>query len=400
MTSRWPNLALISFVLLGVMLCLYIVATRELSASESLLLSLVLSILSLLGSWVASRYYSEISFNNNLRVFALKAAEKVNNLSNELDRLSVYLQHELEAADYETVKEELLAKDLRIEGAIHIINTLKSVNDRSLSDWQGVIGEELDAQREEREEREEDLRELVDRVEALSIQLGNTAHERNSITAALKSEVESIKSDLRLVTTQIGGIPIRRTTKPPRENLDAKCPHCSNNLKYRQRPKANSFKVIKCEACGVKLLSTYKDDGFILSEVTTIKEEVTCPHCGEHTSAELGSVPGNATTIECNSCSSQIRLTRSPRRLVVKLVDNNSRSPSSIVVDEEILELVRAAMPTQPWPTGARRKAAEELGLPVNVVGKAIDQLMIRGVFKAQVDGQLFVPEREGEISK
>ena len=393
MTIRWPNLALFGVVLLGILLCLYIIATRELNASESLLLSLVLTILSLIGSWVASRYYSEISFNNNLRIFALKAAEKVNNLSNELDRLSVYLQHELESTDYETLKEELLARDMRIEGAIHIINTLKSVNDRSLSDWQGVIGEELNAQREEREEREEDLRELVDRVETLSIQLGNTADERNSLTAALKSEVESIKTDLRVVTSQIGGVPIRRPTKPPRQELEFKCPHCSRELKYRQRPKANSFKVLKCQGCNTRLLSQYKDDKFVLIEANPTIEEVGCPLCGELSSTELGSIPGNATTVECSNCSSTIRLTRSPKGVVVKIADTQTQSEvASKEIDEELLERVRVAMPPQPWPTGARRKAAEQLGMPVSLVGKAINELMIRGIFKAQVEGKLFVP--------
>lgn len=85
----------------------------------------------------------------NLRTYALKAAEKVNNLSNELNLLSVYLQQELDSADYDSTDEELLAKEERLESAIHIINTLKSVNDTALSDWEGVIGDELDQQRVE-----------------------------------------------------------------------------------------------------------------------------------------------------------------------------------------------------------------------------------------------------------
>ena len=80
--------------------------------------------------------------------FALKAAEKVDNLSQELDRLTAYLQQELTdaagGAPQAATPEALRLKDARIESAIHIIGTLKSVNDRSLSDWQGVIGDELD----------------------------------------------------------------------------------------------------------------------------------------------------------------------------------------------------------------------------------------------------------------
>ncbi len=70
------------------------------------------------------------------RFFALKAAEKVTNLSNELDRLSVFLQQEAKGTEYGSPAEALQARDPRIEAAVHMIGTLKSVNDRSLSDWQ------------------------------------------------------------------------------------------------------------------------------------------------------------------------------------------------------------------------------------------------------------------------
>jgi hypothetical protein len=44
------------------------------------------------------------------------------------------------------VDEALQAREERIESAIHLIRTLKSVNDTSLSDWEGVIGDELSSE--------------------------------------------------------------------------------------------------------------------------------------------------------------------------------------------------------------------------------------------------------------
>ncbi len=102
----------------------------------------------------------------NLRTYALKAAEKVTNLSNELSRLSTYLQQELDYTDYRNTEEKLQAKEERLESAIHLLSTLKSVNDTSLSDWQGVIGDELAVQREETKEREQELRAMLLEVEA------------------------------------------------------------------------------------------------------------------------------------------------------------------------------------------------------------------------------------------
>ena len=73
---------------MGIGLCLYVIAVAEPTPRESLLLAFVLTILSILGSWIAARVYSKVVFNESLHVFARKAAEKVDNLSNELDRLA------------------------------------------------------------------------------------------------------------------------------------------------------------------------------------------------------------------------------------------------------------------------------------------------------------------------
>jgi len=59
----------------GIIFCLYVIATRTTSPTEVLLLSIILTTLSIIGSWIASRHYAEYSFNRNQRLFALKAAD-------------------------------------------------------------------------------------------------------------------------------------------------------------------------------------------------------------------------------------------------------------------------------------------------------------------------------------
>ena len=126
---------------------------------------MLLTILSFVVSYLISNYFAEISYKKaidevqeqhlaNLRTYALNAAEKVGNLSNELTRLSLYLQQEL---DYDEENLEMANHALyeRITSTIHLINTLKSVNDTSLSDWRGVIGEELKRRTDGKRERVE-----------------------------------------------------------------------------------------------------------------------------------------------------------------------------------------------------------------------------------------------------
>jgi hypothetical protein len=91
----------------------------------------------------------------------------VTNLSKQMDVLSMSLQQELDDSDYDSPKDALQAREMTIESTVRMLNTLKSVNDGSLSDWQGVIGQEITAQRQEREKQEEDLRVIVERLGAL-----------------------------------------------------------------------------------------------------------------------------------------------------------------------------------------------------------------------------------------
>lgn len=162
----------------GIIFCIYFISGENVSARESAMVGVILTILSILASWSMSHYYSESQHTKalkdvtefhrtNIKTYARKAAEKVTNLSNELGKLSTYLEKELTRTDYDNAEEELSAKEERIESAIHITNTLKSINDTALSDWEGVIGDELEQRRAEQQEREEEIEDLLSRYESM-----------------------------------------------------------------------------------------------------------------------------------------------------------------------------------------------------------------------------------------
>jgi hypothetical protein len=392
--KKSPNLILLIGSLLGAFICLIIIANADLTDREALLVSVVLTFVSMLGSWVASRFYAEASFNENLRTFALKAAEKVDNLSNELDRLAAYLQQALEEKVYPSPHDEFVARELKIEGAIHIINTLKSVNDTSLSDWQGVIGKELDERREEQEERHDEIRELVERVEALSAsQALESSENATAITGTIRNEINAIRSDLRLLTGQVGGVPIRRP-KIARTPVELPCPRCSTVLRYDQKQKPNSVKSVRCNNCSVRLVSMMKDGKFVLEVREPKHEVVACPACTREVDIKLDPVPGTGMNTACSSCGTEIRATRSQAGITVRSV-----TPASIgiatqrpVLTESIISDVARLMPPQPWPKGAAKHVAQELNLPSRLVGEAIQELVRRGRFQMQMDGKLYVP--------
>jgi hypothetical protein len=160
-------------LLAAVIACILLLGMSELTGRESALLSVVLTTMSVLATWILTHVYAELhhkraiaevqEFNRaNLRTYAAKAAEKVRNLSQELGRLGAYLQDEIDSTEYGEPAEALQAKEERLTSAVHIINTLRSVNDTALSDWQGVIGDILDEQREAAEQHERELAEMLD----------------------------------------------------------------------------------------------------------------------------------------------------------------------------------------------------------------------------------------------
>lgn len=309
--NRWMTVILILAMIIGVVVCLWRLAGAAQTPNEALLLSLFLTFLSILGSWIASRYYSESSYNKNLRIFALKAAEKVTNLSNELDRLSAFIQQELKDNDYDSPSEALLAKSVRFEGAIHIINTLKSVNDRSLSDWQGVIGEEISARREVQEEREETLRELLERLDSIqhaTLDSAPTHHDEER--EHLFSEVASIRGDLRLLASQISGVPVSPLRVPKKRDVQKPCPNCGNLIQYRQKSRTKNVKGVECTKCGARLCSREADGDFILGPRTLVDENITCPSCGQRVSIKADPIPGSVLDTDCAQCKALLRISR------------------------------------------------------------------------------------------
>jgi hypothetical protein len=397
MKNRWVTGIFLVGLVGGIGVCLWAIWKGEATPTEALLLTVILTILSVLGSWFVSQYYSEYTFNKNLRTFAFKAAEKVTNLSNELDRLAVYLQQDLDPDEFASPVEALLARDMRIEGAVHLVHTLKSVNDGSLSDWQGVIGDELAAQKEEREEREEEIRDLVDRIESLlPIQSEDTLAEYGQSTAALQSDFDDLKKEVRLLLSQVGGRPVRfsRKASMAREQVELPCPVCAESVEYMQKPKRNSYKAVDCKHCKTRLYSRYEDGNFTLRKREPVIENVLCPSCSERFSERLDPMVGTAKEVACPTCGVNLRIYRTIKGVGVKTI--SAKSPRRVELDEELLKQVQELMPPQPWPKGASKEVAAKLSVPVNVVSRAVNELIRQGVFMVQIDGKLYV-ERSAE---
>jgi hypothetical protein len=391
---------LASILTIGILACIVVIARVELTTRESTLLGVLLAVISILATWLFSHVYAQSQHEqaihevqemhrSNLRTYALKAAEKVNNLSNELNRLVLYLEQAIAETEHESPEEALLAREERITSAIHIANTLKSVNDTSLSDWRGVIGEELDQQREEREEWQAEVTELMTRVETLE-----KSHESDIDKRDLSKEIDSIKNSMRLIVGGLTGLPLNypRSFKP-KGSAEAHCPTCSTLVAYRHKPKNNSIKAVKCQACHTLLVSKYVEDrGYSLAPRVIRTELIKCPDCDAINEVKLDSAPSSTAETECSACQNPIRYSRTASDSINVRNVTVSLSSTPVEMTEDVIDKVRLSLPPQPWPDGTGRKVAQQLKLSRETVQRAIRELINRGVFKHQVDGVLYVP--------
>lgn len=386
--------------------CFIEIARGNSTPKEAFLFSVLLTISSVIASAVVTKHYADYSASDNLKVFALKAAEKVTNLSNELGKLAKYLQDELETpvSDYGSPGENLLAKELKIEFAIQMVSTLKSVNDKSLSDWQGVIGEEISAQQEEREEEQRQLKELVESLEALRSEIPHEVETGNSdeMSQAAIAQLDALKREVRSLAAQISGVTFKRPVlaKAKRQTVQKQCPVCANPLTYRQRPLAGGLKGLPCPGCHTDLVSRYQNGDFSLSKKQKLQEHLVCAGCKSIVALELGETPGSQQQATCPACQIDLTAVRGAREVRVRRAGSVASSTAKVViVDEEFIQLVKKQMPQQPWPKGAAKALANQLGVHTQAVADAISVLVRRGDFKFQMDGQLFdvVPTKTSE---
>ncbi len=397
--NRLGSGLLLAGMLVGAGFCFWRITLGNPTQNEALLLSFLLTIFSVAGSWIASQYYSAFSFNRNQRVFALKAAEKVTNLSNEFDRLAVFLQQELKESEYDNPQEALLAKNIRIESAVHIINTLKSVNEKSLSDWQGVIGEEISAKREEQEEREDTIRELLERVDSLQheeLERNHYALRREEVNEGerrLRGEVGAIKEELKVLTAQVTGVPVKRLRKR-RETITKPC-SCGALLQYTQKTAPNNVKGVTCKKCGTRFVSRESNGEFVLQARQAVLEQLDCPACQSKFSTMFDPLPGSSQHIQCSSCETGLDAIRTSNGIRVQM-PSSTQAVVRPPLTEEFLQQVGQRMGAQPWPKGQAKIAAEGLEVSTADVNVAIQELIRRGIFKPQIDGRLYVPENSG----
>jgi len=378
----------------GIGICFWQLASGDLTTRETMFFSSALAILSIAASWFISKHYSEQSYTKNLQMFRRKASEKVNNLSNELNKLTAFLQQELEPDEDVPSAEALLSKRMRIEAAIHMVGTLKSINEGSLSDWQAVIGAELVEQKEKQEEKEETLRDILEMMKTLPANAPAVDRvEPGEDEPKLQNQIDSIRSEMRVLATQVSGVPIKNPGPNKRkERIENKCPRCEKLLVYSQKTKANSTKALSCPHCGISLVSRESKGTFELLERAPIEEKLECFNCKSPISFPLDPLIGSTAEFDCTNCRARFRATRQATRIRIRHLNKSSGIAAANQFSGELLSRIKEAMGKQPWPTGRARQVSSQLNISLATISQALQILIARGDFLLQHDGKLYMP--------
>ena len=156
----------------------------------------------------------------------------------------------------------MIAKSEKLASAILLIDSLRSVNYTGLSDWQGVIGDEIDQQREAKQQYHDELNELTEKVWVLVENQNKGAGHSQIENINLRKQLQEITKQLATFGSILGApaqlhLPLQRK----RNQVEKECPECGGVLTYRQRPLSRGLKALPCTNCGAKLVSTYSQIG-------------------------------------------------------------------------------------------------------------------------------------------
>lgn len=379
-------------ICIGLGICFYIAGTRaSLTNSEALMLSTLVSFFSIVVSWLATHAYSQFSnastaadaraaYNEKMQTFGRKAAEKVFNLSNELDRLSSMLRSALEESEeQEKSKVSLIVLREKMSSTLHVLETLKSVNDTSLSDWRGVIGEDIELQQNLQKQIDEIYEQLIDQRQikqqiesslVSSADLENTEKRIEEIEKRLGEKVAALPFSIRLVPP-----------KPHKQDMVYNCPACNATVTTRVRPRRGAKKFVRCGGCKKHWLLTYTSDAEFETQILPeVEKEIQCVLCNSKMTISMPEFPGATLAASCPECECTMNVSKTKIGIAVHYLESKK-------LPDKFLERNAAEIPDGDWPSGLNDILATKMNIHPKLINLAIKTLLRSGRVKVPVRG-------------
>jgi len=308
---KWLSNPILIALIIIIVAILVIAGLSELSSREYLFLSILLTVLAIAASWLGTSLASRASseqmrqnlrdeYSENLRTYALKAAEKVQNLSSEIERIIEHVQEPLSNGEPGNIR---LAQE-KLKTIAIMLETIKSVNNTALSDWRGIIRDELEKQ----EEIQTDIDNLYRKLEALEeLQLGSLAPVQLGEQLSIPGiDLDDIDRDIEVYASR-SPIPVRLPKKRRIETLVA-CPMCRSDNPTKINLRSGYKKIVKCQTCGFFFsVSVDPELNIKTEEIESKKESIKCMLCDSEITIVYPIWPGYCFQPQCPNCHSKIR---------------------------------------------------------------------------------------------
>lgn len=288
-----------------------------------------------------------------------------------MSRLDNYVGEALENRDGAST--EILSEKL---SAIHLaLQMLKSTNDTALSDWRGVIGEEL--------KRQEDISSTIDEVYEKLDRLEAMSKERNSSLMELPDALNEVRQTINSAAEMIGSsgpIPIRYK-KTDRMVVKASCPKCGYSQHSTLSANPDNPKVISCESCGTYLSVTLSSDGGIQENlIPTLLHEPKCVVCDNVWPVPLPEVDLYNSKTFCPRCGAHYLVHLHQTQIDLK--PTGAASP-------RLLDMIKDTLDGS-VPTPERiLEISATTGLPDTLVKEAVKLLIGSGQLEADTSSQV-----------
>lgn len=342
------------------------------SPRESQVVGVLTSILSALLSWFVTHLYSTQERRNaidevkkvheeRLKTYALNAVEKVENLSSQMEMVLENLDSTLEQVSGETQTETLLIERLR--SVYILLDVLRSTNNTFVTDWRGVIGEEL---------RREEALEV--KIQLLRDQLAVQELERDRVpsmeSTLLQAEQEILKQIADLQSKkQFSTLPRRRAF---RESGEVECCYCSQpfSVNFKASRKARYY---RCPHCGQYLNVEHpQPDTFVPRPIPHSDKTIKCPVCGHNYAQTLPGAVGLCVESCCPRCDHEFSLALTTSGPV-----SHNFYGKRLVLTPKFVALVAKQLPEGKRTTEDVERAAGRFGCPMELIREALEQLNV-----------------------
>ena len=208
-TKTITGLALALISLAGAMECMWIVGTKPApSPSENLLVGIILFLASSVFAIIVAQYYARMSTFEKIDTIAERSAERLINLTTQIEGLALYLEETPNLADEEpNAFAALSTYRHRSQGAVLLARSLSSSNDVFSSDWIGVASPATAAKIQQRFNELRARAEATSKYEELRQYIGQMGDSQSANSQQLRSKLQDLRDRLDAPAANLPQVP-------------------------------------------------------------------------------------------------------------------------------------------------------------------------------------------------